>query len=176
MPIPGEPDAPKLWLVKTSDSSFIIEWSEPKSYGIPVIGFQLYIEGKKTGEMVEVNLRRAEIPSNTNRTYQVNICAITNNPQRTRSVMSQTLSVVTTPTTNFIQTDDSTTPTSSDRNTGRIIPVQIESINEEKLQIDWTSFVPMTEIRDYYIHYTCLNNDEIQTLKVSKRHRHAVRN
>jgi len=180
MPIPGEPDAPKLWLVKTSDSSFIVEWSEPKSYGIPVIGFQLYIEGEKAGDMVEVNLRRAEIPSNINRAYQVNVCAITNNPQRTRSSMSQTLSVITKPTTNLIPTmyfnnNNDGNSTSFDRNTTRTIPVQIESINEEKLYIDWATFLPMTDIRAYYIHYTCLNNGEVQTMKVSKRHRHAVR-
>jgi hypothetical protein len=88
--------------------------------------------------------------------------------------MSQTLSVITTPVTNLIQTDDSS-PRSFDRNMGRTIPIQIESINEEKLRIDWSPFIPMTEIRDYYIHYTCLNNEEIQTMKVSKKHRHAVR-
>jgi hypothetical protein len=179
MPIPGEPDAPKLWLVKTSDSSFVVEWSEPKSYGIPVIGFQLYIEGKKAGDMVEVNLRRAEIPSNINRTYQINVCAITNNPQRTRSTMSQTLAVITTPTTNlipplFLNNNDGNS-TSFDRNITRTIPIKIESINEEKLYIDWTTFLPMMDIRAYYIHYTCLNNGEVQTMKVSKRHRHAVR-
>jgi hypothetical protein len=179
MPIPGEPDAPKLWLVKTSDSSFVVEWSEPKSYGIPVIGFQLYIEGQKAGDMVEVNLRRAEIPSNINRTYQINVCAITNNPQRTRSGLSQTLSVITTPTTKLIPpmflNNNETNATSFERNITRTIPVKIESINEEKLYIDWTTFLPMMDIRAYYIHYTCLNNGEVQTMKVSKRHRHAVR-
>jgi hypothetical protein len=179
MPIPGEPDAPKLWLVKTSDSSFIVEWSEPKSYGIPVIGFQLYIAGEKAGDMVEVNLRRAEIPSNINRTYQVNVCALTNNPQRTRSTMSQTLAVITTPKTNLIppmsfNNNNEGNITSLGRNITRTIPVKIESINEDKLYIDWTTFLPMMEIRAYYIHYTCLNNGEIQTMKVSKRHRHAV--
>jgi len=129
--------------------------------------------------MVEVNLRRAEIPSNINRTYQVNVCALTNNPQRTRSTMSQTLAVVTTPTTNlippmFLNNNDGNS-TSFDRNITRTIPIKIESINEEKLYIDWTTFLPMMDIRAYYIHYTCLNNGEVQTMKVSKRHRHAVR-
>ena len=71
--------------------------------------------------------------------------------------------------------NDDGSSTSFDRNIARIIPLQIESINEEKLHIDWTSFLPMTEIRSYYIHYTCLNNGKVQTMKVSKRHRHAVR-
>jgi hypothetical protein len=178
MPIPGEPDAPKLWLVKTTDSSFAVEWSEPKSYGIPVIGFQLYIEGKKAGDMIAVNLRRAEIPSNINRIYEVNVCAVTNNPQRSRSGMSQTLSVITTPTTNLLppmyHNNDESSPRSFDRDIGRSIPIEIESINEEKLHIDWTSFLPTMAIRAYYIHYTCLNNNEVQTMKVAKRHRHAV--
>jgi hypothetical protein len=178
MPIPGEPDAPKLWLVKTSDSSFVVEWSEPKSYGIPVIGFELYIEGKKRGDIIEVNLRRAEIPSRINRTYQVNVCAITNNPQHPRSIMSQTLSVITTPTTSLIPTmyynNDDGSPTSFDRNVARIIPLQIETVNEEKLHIDWTSFLPTAAVRAYYVHYTCLNNGEVQAMKVSKRFRHTV--
>ncbi|CAF3616975.1 unnamed protein product [Adineta steineri] len=162
MPIPGEPDAPKLWLLKTSDSNFVVEWSEPKSYGIPIIGFQLYIEGKKAGDMVEVDLRRAEIPSEINRAYEINICALTNNPQRTRSVMSQTLAVITTP---AMQINNNMTPA---------ISIQVESINEEKLHVNWKTFVPMIEIRCYYIHYTCLNTGEIQTMKVSKRYRHAT--
>ncbi|CAF4544485.1 unnamed protein product, partial [Rotaria sp. Silwood1] len=178
IPIPGEPDAPNLWLVKTSDTNFVVEWSEPKSYGIPIIGYQLFIEGKKKGDIIQVNLRRAEISSRINRTYQVNVCAITNNPLRSRSVMSQTLTVITTPTTSLIPTiyynNDDGSPTSFDRNVARIIPLKIESINEEKLHIDWTSFLPTAEIRAYYIHYTCLNNGEIQTMKVSKRFRHSV--
>ncbi|CAF2333699.1 unnamed protein product [Rotaria sp. Silwood2] len=178
IPIPGEPDAPNLWLVKTSDTSFVVEWSEPKSYGMPIIGYQLFIEGKKKGDVIQVNLRRAEIPSRINRTYQVNVCAMTNNPLRSRSIMSQTLTVITTPTTSLIPTiyynNDDGSPTSFDRNIARIIPLKIESINEEKLHIDWTSFLPTAEIRAYYIHYTCLNNGEVQTMKVSKRFRHAV--
>ena len=169
MPIPGEPDAPKLWLVKTSNTSFVVEWSEPKSYGIPVIGFQLYIAGEKAGEMAEVNLRRAEIPSNINRSYQINVCAVTNNAQRARSGLSQTLSVITTPQTN------STPPTTFDRTVPRTIPVKIDPVNENKLYIDWSTFVPMIDIRGYYIHYTCLNNADIQTVKLSKRHRNTVR-
>jgi hypothetical protein len=178
IPIPGEPDVPKLWLVKTSDTSFTVEWSEPKSYGIPVIGYQLYIAGKKSGDIIEVNLRRANIPSRINRTYHVSVCAITNNPHRTHSMKSETLSVITSPTTNLIPTmyynNDDGNSTTFDRTIARIIPLQIESVNEEKLHIDWTSFLPTTTIRTYYVHYTCLNNGEVQTMKVSKRFRHAV--
>lgn len=163
MPIPGEPDAPKLWLVKTSDSNFAVEWSEPKSYGIPVIGFQLYIEGKKAGNIAEVHLRRAEIPSNVNRTYDVNICALTNNPQRTRSIMSQTLSIVTAPTVRFAENEDG------------MIHVRLETLNEEKVSLDWSGFSPRKEIRAYYVHYTCLNNKKVKTMKILKHNQQTVR-
>ncbi|CAF0740560.1 unnamed protein product, partial [Didymodactylos carnosus] len=176
MPIPGAPDSPKLWLVKTTDNNFIIEWSEPKSYGIPVIGFQLFIEGKKVGDIIEVNLRRAEIPSRINRTYQVNVCAVTDNPERALSALSRTLSVITTPTTNLMPTVyyDNDDNGGFDKTIARIIPVQIDSINEEKLHIDWSSFLSSKVVQAYYIQYTCLNNGDVQAIKVSKRHRHTV--
>ncbi|CAF4886019.1 unnamed protein product, partial [Rotaria socialis] len=84
-----------------------------------------------------------EIPSNVNRTYEVNICAVTNNPQRKHSLMSQTLSVLTTPPTNSSQPTYYTSTSSShsqkplNRNITRSIPVQIESMNEDKLHLDW---------------------------------------
>ncbi|CAF4598942.1 unnamed protein product, partial [Rotaria magnacalcarata] len=59
--------------------------------------------------------------------------------------MSATLSVITTPTTSLIPTmyydNDDGNATSFDRSVARIIPLTIESINEEKLHIDWTSFL-----------------------------------
>ena len=178
IPIPGEPDAPKLWLVKTTDTSFTIEWSEPKSYGIPVIGFQLFIAGRRAGGMIAVNLRRVDIPSRINRTYQVTVCAVTNNRQRPLSIMSETLPVITTPTTNLVPTmyfgNDDGSLTAFDRSVARIIPLQIETVNEEKVHLDWTSFLPTAAIRAYYVQYKCLNNGEVQAMKVSKRFRHTV--
>jgi hypothetical protein len=34
--IKGEPDAPEVWLVENTAAHAIVEWSEPKTYGIPV--------------------------------------------------------------------------------------------------------------------------------------------
>ncbi|CAF4061589.1 unnamed protein product, partial [Rotaria magnacalcarata] len=70
--------------------------------------------------------------------------------------------------------NDDGNATSFDRSVARIIPLTIESINEEKLHIDWTSFLPTEEVRTYYIHYTCLNNGEVKSMKVAKRFRHSV--
>ena len=92
--------------------------------------------------------------------------------------MSATLSVITTPTTNLIPTiyynNDDGSPTSFDDSIARIIPLKLDIINEEKLYIDWTSFLPTASVRKYFIHYTCLNNGEVQATKVSKRFRYYV--
>lgn len=165
MPIPGEPDAPKLWLVKKSDRSFVVEWSEPKSYGIPLIGFQLFIEGRKAGEMISLNLHRAEIPSRSNRVYDLNICALTDHPERSASIMSQTLAVVTTPHQN---------PLSSDQFDQNLIPLHIEQIDPTKLLIKWNTFQPAQPIRAYYIQYHCLNTQKTETLKISKKYQQTV--
>ena len=128
--------------------------------------------------MLETSLRRAEIPSGINRVYQVSICAVTNHPQRVHSVMSDILTVITTPTTDLVPAmsydDDHGNGTSLDARIPRTIPLQIESINEERLHCDWTSFMPNKIVRAYYIHYTCLNNGEVQSMKVSKRNREVV--
>ena len=166
MPIPGEPDAPRLWLVKKSDRSFVVEWSEPKSYGIPLIGFQLFIEGKKAGEMISLNLHRAEIPSHANRTYDINICALTDHPDRSASMLSQTLAVISTPHENPLQTI---------MNEETLIPLHIEQINPSQLAINWNTFHPLKPIRAFYIQYLCLNNQKNETLKLSKRHQQTVR-
>lgn len=130
--------------------------------------------------MIQVNTRRVEIPSRINRTYEVKICAITNHPVCSRSPMSETLTVITTPTTNLVPTmayhNDDGNVASFDHTVARIIPVQIQSINEDKLHIQWTSFLPTPQVRAYYIHYTCLNTGDIQAKKISKRHREAVWN
>jgi hypothetical protein len=52
---------------------------------LKIIGFQLFIEGKKRDDIVETNQRHAEIPSRINRAFQASVCAITNNPQCPRS-------------------------------------------------------------------------------------------
>lgn len=93
--------------------------------------------------------------------------------------MSDKLLVVTTPIRDLIPTfsdnnNDDSYLTSLDRNRTRIIPLQIESINEEKLHLDWTSFFPTTNVFAYFIHYACLNNGEEQAVKVSQRHRETV--
>lgn len=178
IPTPGAPDAPRLWLVKTSDTSFIVEWSEPKTYGIPIIGYQLYIEGKKYGDIIDPHLRQAEISSRINRIYQVSVCAVTNNAQRFQSSLSSILPVITTPTTNLIPTiyysNDDGTATSFDRQIARIIPLHIDTVNEEKLYLDWTSFIPPANVKAYYVHYTCLINGDVQAMKISKRTRQTV--
>ena len=91
--------------------------------------------------------------------------------------MSDALLVMTTPTgliPTLSRNGHDSNSTSFDRTKARIIPLKIESINEEKLYLDWRSFFPTTNVYAYYIHYSCLNNGEEQAMRVSKRDRETV--
>lgn len=69
--------------------------------------------------------------------------------------------------------DDGIT-TSFDNSIARIIPVQIEAIDEERIHIDWESFLPTAAVRCYYVHATCLNTGNIKVTKIPKRTRETV--
>lgn len=128
--------------------------------------------------MIETHTHRADIPCRINRTYEVFVYAITSHPERSHSAMSEVLTVITAPTTDLVPTlayhDNDGTSLSFDRTIARIIPVQIESVNEEKLHVDWTSFLPTAAVRAYFIQYTCLNTGEVHATKVPKRLRQVV--
>ena len=162
MPIPGEPDAPKVWLVKNSDSSFVVEWSEPKSYGIALIGFEIYLQGEKIADRQRTDARRAEIRSKPDRLYQVNVRARTNNHRRALSSKSETLPVLTQPIAdNRLELDD------EDASPHSPVALHIDTINEEEIRIDWSS--SSTPFAVYYLHYTCLNNQQRQTIPLTNQ-------
>lgn len=71
--VPGPPDAPQIWTrrsrhhhvdggVEGGDDEAVIEWSEPRLNGVKVAGYQVYINGKKTGSVLASNHRKAVIP------------------------------------------------------------------------------------------------------------------
>jgi len=71
--VSGPPDAPQIWTrrsrhrygdggVEAGDDEAVIEWSEPRLNGGKVSGYQVYINGKKTGAMLASNHRKAIIP------------------------------------------------------------------------------------------------------------------
>lgn len=47
--VPGPPDAPVLRDTLVKPGEFHVEWEEPQEYGIPIIGYQLYLDRSKVG-------------------------------------------------------------------------------------------------------------------------------
>ena len=71
--VPGPPDPPQIWTrrsrhrhgdgwVEEGEDEVVIEWSEPRLNGAKVAGYQVYINGKKTGNVLGSNHRKAIIP------------------------------------------------------------------------------------------------------------------
>ena len=72
--VPGPPDAPEIWTrrsrhcrgdgsgVEEGDDEAVIEWSEPRLSGVKVAGYQVYVNGKKTGSVLASSHRKAIIP------------------------------------------------------------------------------------------------------------------
>jgi hypothetical protein len=103
---------------------------------------------------------------------------MTSDQYYSQSTMSETLTVITQPPENLIpqQSFGGNLNNSMFFNEQRacIIPIEINSINEEKLLIDWSSFLPTAQVAAYFIHYTCRNTGEIQSKKISQRCRQMV--
>ena len=60
--IPGPPDAPEIWTRSVSNSEFVIEWGEPRLYGVKLRGYQVFINGKHVGKALSSHHRKAVIP------------------------------------------------------------------------------------------------------------------
>jgi len=71
--VPGPPDPPQIWTrrsrrhhgeggVDGGEGEAVIEWIEPRLNGVKVAGYQVYINGKKTGNVLASNHRKAIIP------------------------------------------------------------------------------------------------------------------
>ena len=39
--IPGPPDAPEIWTKSVDDNEFVIEWGQPRCYGVKIRGYQV---------------------------------------------------------------------------------------------------------------------------------------
>jgi len=66
--IPGTVDPPEIFLKSVNEKDFTIEWGEPRCYGgVKVKGYQLYMNDKKVGRVLNSTHRKAVIPCKTNR-------------------------------------------------------------------------------------------------------------
>ena len=60
--IPGAPDRPEIWFRQKNARDVVMEWSEPRLYGVKVAGYQVYINGKAVGTPLSSHHRQAVIP------------------------------------------------------------------------------------------------------------------
>lgn len=71
--VPGPPDPPQIWTrrsrhgdgdggLEDGEDEAVIEWSEPRLNGVKVAGYQVYVNDKKTGNVLGGNHRKAIIP------------------------------------------------------------------------------------------------------------------
>ena len=60
--VPGRPDAPEIWTRSVGNTEFVIEWAEPRLFGVKVRGYQMYINDKKVGNALGSHHRKAVIP------------------------------------------------------------------------------------------------------------------
>lgn len=50
--IPGPPDPPEIYVKHVGLEEFVIEWGEPRLYGVRVDGYQVILNGKKVGTIM----------------------------------------------------------------------------------------------------------------------------
>ena len=60
--IPGPPDPPQIFVKHVGLEEFIIEWGEPRLFGVKIEGYQVMLNGKKVGGMLHSSHRKAVIP------------------------------------------------------------------------------------------------------------------
>jgi len=83
--VPGPPDAPQIWTrrsrhrvsdgaVEEGEDEAVVEWTEPRLNGAKVAGYQVYINGKKTGSVLASSHRKAIIPLNAKRSVEPTRC------------------------------------------------------------------------------------------------------
>lgn len=83
--VPGPPDAPEIWTRRPrhghseadGEDEAVIEWTEPRLSGVKVAGYQVYVNGKKTGSVLASSHRKAIIPLKAKRSVLILVdCSI----------------------------------------------------------------------------------------------------
>ena len=41
--VPGGPDPPEIWMRSVREKDFVIEWGEPRCYGVKIGGYQVHV-------------------------------------------------------------------------------------------------------------------------------------
>ena len=94
--VPGSPDAPDLWLKEHRDNNFTIQWSEPRIYSnMSVAGYQIHLNDERVGAKLDKDVLKATLPLKPNRTYKINVQALSSKSIYRDSKFSNSLNVTT---------------------------------------------------------------------------------
>lgn len=94
--VPGAPDAPELWLKEQlkDANQYTIQWTEPRVYAHqPVAGYQIYLNDEKVGNRLDKDVLSATLPLKPNRSYKINVQALSNKAIYRDSEFSNNLQV-----------------------------------------------------------------------------------
>ncbi|XP_012935394.1 uncharacterized protein LOC101845075 isoform X2 [Aplysia californica] len=169
--IPGPPDAPEIFLRSLDVDEFCIEWGEPRLFGgVKIKGYQVFLNDKKAGNELNANHNKATIPCRPNRTYRVNVVALSDKPDYGDSARSNTLVV------NPSGQGD-TTPHQDDwvvDDAG--IPVKVSKVTENGIHLDWSRFVETDDVSFYKIQWSSVAQPEQREVRLSEKDSNCVIN
>ncbi|KAK3579080.1 hypothetical protein CHS0354_029940 [Potamilus streckersoni] len=168
--IPGPPDAPEIFLHSSSPEEFVIEWGEPRLYGdVKIRGYQVYLNDKKAGKELTHTHRKAVIPCKPNRTYKVNLVAVSANREYSDSSRSNTLLNDTSlhspragAAEDWSQLDD------------QEIPVKVVKVTETSIHLDWSSFMETEGIGCYKVQWSSVAQPAEREVKLSNKDNNCV--
>ncbi|CAL1538548.1 unnamed protein product [Lymnaea stagnalis] len=167
--IPGPPDPPQIFLKSVDIDEFCIEWGEPKLYGgVKIKGYQVYLNDTKAGHELTPRQTKATIPCKSNRTYRVNVVALSNSLQYGDSFKSNTLVV------NPSGKADMFVDESLSEDAG--IPVKIIKITNNSIHLDWSKFLETEEVSFYKIQWSSVAQPDQREVKLSKHDSNCVIN
>ncbi|XP_075243287.1 uncharacterized protein LOC142337714 isoform X2 [Convolutriloba macropyga] len=113
--VPAPPDPPDVTLKTVTSTSIVIEWTEPRCYGSnSIAGYQVYLDGKRAGNVLNKSCFKALIPYKPNRKYEVQVVALSSNSEFRDSDFSDVILVSTYPTNSDV-VDTTQTTNQSDR-------------------------------------------------------------
>ncbi|KAL3853216.1 hypothetical protein ACJMK2_016773 [Sinanodonta woodiana] len=168
--IPGPPDAPEIFLHSSTPEEFVIEWGEPRLYGeVKTRGYQVYLNDKKAGKELTHTHRKAVIPCKPNRTYKVNLVAVSANREYSDSSRSNTLLNNTSlhspragAAEDWSQLDD------------QEIPVKVVKVTETSVHLDWSSFMETEGIGCYKVQWSSVAQPAEREVKLSNKDNNCV--
>ncbi|XP_046358181.2 uncharacterized protein LOC124136325 [Haliotis rufescens] len=175
--IPGPPDAPEIFLRTVEPEEFIIEWGEPKLYGgIRIKGYQVYLNDKKAGNELSSSHRKAVIPCRPNRTYKINLVALSSNPEYMDSPKSNGLLVNTSsssprPGESSLSLEDWSS-TADDHE----ISLKVTRISENSIHLDWSTFLETEGVTFYKIQWSSVAQPAQREVRLSERDTNCVIN